>query len=482
MKAEQEDLILGHLNHQISIIPSMSKRYTSEKFTRISFLKLKSKVEIFMNHDSEERLILMPGLRGVGKTTLMFQIYEHVKKIKDDVDILYLSCDILNKQLNSNLLEALKIYEDKIISDPFENINKKIFLLIDEVHYDDNWQIVIKSIFDRTKNIMMIVSGSCSIAMETNTDLTRRMHLERIYPLNFPEYLLLKKQIFPLSGATLEIKRAIFESGNLEEAYRRSSNIHDKLSKKKYPQIPKMESELESFLSKGGITSTLDIKKSEDTFRKINSVLDKIVYQDIVTFYPSCRNSVSFIIPILNVLANTTDKISYSKLKTLIHDVNSKSKIHEILRALNKAGVIQKIDIDGAPARMERNSSKYYFSSPSIKASLLWQIGKFNNSSDVMGNLLENAVFNTLEKIRIYQPNLIQSIHYGDNPGDPDFKIITPRGKMIIEVGWGKKSCKQVKEKGSKNFSVIISKEIIPRMDRENDVLYLPRELFLLMG
>ena len=159
MEKVKEDLILGYLTNQLALLPSLSKQYTSGKLTRISFLKLKSITEKFLQTDSGERLVLMPGLRGVGKTTLLFQTYENIKRLKNETEIIYLSCDNLVKQLNSNLLEIIEIYEKKIISEAFETIKRKIILLIDEAHYDENWQVAVKNIFDRAKNVLIIVSG-----------------------------------------------------------------------------------------------------------------------------------------------------------------------------------------------------------------------------------------------------------------------------------------------------------------------------------
>ncbi len=482
MEKAKEDLILGYLTNQLALLPSLSKQYTFGKSSRISFLKLKSIAEKFIRTGIGERLILMPGLRGVGKTTLLFQIYEYIKNIEKETDIIYLSCDNLTKQLNSSLIENIEIYEKKIISEPFETIKKRIVLLIDEAHYDENWQAAVKNIFDRTQNVLMIVSGSCSIAIETNTDLARRMHLERIYPLNLPEYLLLSKNIFPLKGATNDIKEALFESNDLEEAYNKLQIVHNNLLKKVYTKVPNMELELEEFLYKGGIASVLEIKKTEDVFKRINNVLDKVIYQDIVTFYPTVKKCVNRIFPALHVLAGASDRISYDKLNTIVQEVDSKSIIFDILKALDKAGVIHNIMIEGSQTKMERNSSKYYFASPCIRAALLWSVGKFNKESNTMGLLIENAVYNTLYKIKIYQPNLIQAINYGDSSGDPDFKILTSKGKMLIECGWGGKTSKQVKEKNNERFSLVISETKSPSMDKENNVLHMPRELFLLMG
>lgn len=43
---------------------------------RSAFFKLKKHVDNFLEGSSENRFIVMPGLRGVGKTTLLFQLYD----------------------------------------------------------------------------------------------------------------------------------------------------------------------------------------------------------------------------------------------------------------------------------------------------------------------------------------------------------------------------------------------------------------------
>ena len=75
METAKEDLILGYLINQIALLPSLAKQYTQGKAMRISFLKLRSIADKFIKTGVSERIVLMPGLRGVGKTTLLFQIY-----------------------------------------------------------------------------------------------------------------------------------------------------------------------------------------------------------------------------------------------------------------------------------------------------------------------------------------------------------------------------------------------------------------------
>ena len=86
--------------------------------------------------------LILPRLRGVGKTTLLLQCYEYLFKEKNVsiADILYISCDA------------------------------PIFLLIDEIHYDKNWTLHAKILYDKSPFIFMIFTGS-SLLLDYNEDI-----------------------------------------------------------------------------------------------------------------------------------------------------------------------------------------------------------------------------------------------------------------------------------------------------------------------
>ncbi len=481
MDESKKDLILRYLTQQIALLPSLSKQYTSGKPTRISFLQLKSITDSFFKKQIGERIVLMPGLRGVGKTTLLFQTYEHIRENHENAEIIYLSLDVVAKQLNSSLQECLEVYETKILNSALENLDKKVVLLVDEAHYDESWSSVVKSIYDRTKEVLVLISGSSSIAIEIDTDLTRRMYIERIYPLNFPEYLLIKRGVYPRKNLGNEIKEALFKSENIETAFEKLQQVNQRVIKEISTKIPNLDVEIMNFISKGGFPAMLEETKEEKVFRKILSVLDRIVYQDILTFYPSSKPNIDKVISILTVIANSSDRVSYSKLME-IQNVKSKSAMVEIMLALKKAGVIIDLKVEGSPAKMGRNSPKYYFASPTIRAALLWSIGTFQKNSGTIGYLLENAVFNTLYKLKTYSPDIIQHIAHDSEAGNPDFKVTTSLGKMLIECGWGRKSSRQMKSKDDKRFGIIISDVREPKLNKETNSIYIPREIMLLMG
>ena len=81
----------------------------------------------------------MPGLRGVGKTTILYQIYEYLLKTKNinQNQILYISCDNINKITKCDILETIEFYLEEFHHITPRTLKKELFLLIDESHFDN---------------------------------------------------------------------------------------------------------------------------------------------------------------------------------------------------------------------------------------------------------------------------------------------------------------------------------------------------------
>ena len=75
-----ENLLINFINKQISTIPTnLNSQITrkNKKFKlREEYYEIKRNVDDFLEGEDNNRYIILPGLRGVGKTTLIYQIYE----------------------------------------------------------------------------------------------------------------------------------------------------------------------------------------------------------------------------------------------------------------------------------------------------------------------------------------------------------------------------------------------------------------------
>ena len=146
-KANLEDYLKGY---------AFSKSGVKMK-TRFAFLTLEKYFNKFINDDlsEDEKIIILPGVRGVGKTTLLSQLYffndfisnKHCK-VKNNIKKvdykIYISADRL---LVENI--SLKEFFDFLEKDVLGNfLDKKILLLIDEIQYDQRWSLFLILIFD----------------------------------------------------------------------------------------------------------------------------------------------------------------------------------------------------------------------------------------------------------------------------------------------------------------------------------------------
>jgi len=131
----------------------------------------------------------MPGLRGVGKSTILYQIYDYLINTQniDNNNILFLDVDELTSNYNAQIQDVFQKYIEYYHNSIPTALEEKIFLLIDEAHYDKNWARFAKTLFDKSSNIFMLFTGSSALELESNTDAVRRMKIERIYPMNFRE-------------------------------------------------------------------------------------------------------------------------------------------------------------------------------------------------------------------------------------------------------------------------------------------------------
>ena len=94
--------------------------------------------------------------------------------------------------MDFKIIDVIKQFLESYHNTTIRRLDKKIFLLIDESQYDKNWALSGKLIYDKTKNIFMIFTGSSALNLEYDADSARRLIKENITPLNYNQHLKLK--------------------------------------------------------------------------------------------------------------------------------------------------------------------------------------------------------------------------------------------------------------------------------------------------
>ena len=133
-------------------------------------------------------IILLTGLRRIGKTTLMKLLIQQLiqKNIKPE-NIFYVSLD-------DYVLEDKSIIE---ITDEYRTIHKlpieeKVYFFLDEITYKQKFHQQLKNLHDRQNVKIFAASSSSSILKDKKAFLTGREYVLEILPLGFSEYLKFK--------------------------------------------------------------------------------------------------------------------------------------------------------------------------------------------------------------------------------------------------------------------------------------------------
>ena len=127
-----------------------------------------------------ERLILLLGYRGVGKTTIMLQRLEEFGEKG-----IYFSLDDLYFESNRLVTVVEQLYA----------LGFRSFFL-DEVHRYQFWSKDLKQLFDDFEDIHLIATGSSILEVaKGQADLSRRAIVYHLQGLTFREYLQFEKKM-----------------------------------------------------------------------------------------------------------------------------------------------------------------------------------------------------------------------------------------------------------------------------------------------
>lgn len=440
-----------------------------------------------------EKINLLSGIRGIGKTTLLGQLFYasrfthpsqkslYAKLLEGNYDKIYLDVSKLHLE-GISLNDFFKFYEEEK-NLHFETLKRKFVIFLDEVHYDSNWGLFLKNIFDRIKghkNILVIATGSSALRIKINPDLSRRALLQELYPLKFDEFLLMKSIANPIKNLSDELIKSILFSKNASELYD-ILEVHSRSVNSFFlTLIPQVE---EEFLYFGGFPFVLELKDRRLLiYELISGVIDKLITKDILDLKRFSSETISKIKDLLYLIANS-DITDYEKLcRTLKLDYRS---VRGIIETLVQSGVIVEVKSYGEKFVKVRKPTKFLFISPSLRASILSGI----IPSEIKGKLLEDysALIFKKDFLKKKIDGTEIEILYDSSSLGADFILCAGNIKQIVvEIGYGEKKqgIKQVENTAKKieNFSygIIVSKEGKLQLINER-IIKIPLKFWLLI-
>ena len=235
---------------------------------------------------NEKRITSIIGPRRVGKTTLMYQLINHLMEsgIKEK-NILFMSGDeplIVTSKIN--IEEIIELYFSNILHENLSSIKTKVYILIDEIHFFSNWELYLKSYFDKKYNIKFVISGSSSIHLlkDSKDSLLGRISDQYIYPLSYKEFIGFSNEYLISNQVKNAFSSIDFQLDNIKALY---NDIYKNVIDKSKYEI-KATKLLENYLLVGGYPEYFEVKNLSRWQRYlVDDAINKGLYRDIVKTY-----------------------------------------------------------------------------------------------------------------------------------------------------------------------------------------------------
>lgn len=469
----------NYVNDQLSRAENRAKAYAidengKERPKRNVYVLLSKYLNNYRNNiNKQARWLAISGLRGMGKTTLLAQLYCELSVPKQNK--LFISIDHVTQLIGSSIDETIQAYE-KILGTSIESLKEPVFLFVDEVQYDPNWAISLKTIYDRSKHVFIVSTGSSALEINTNPDTARRVVTETLLPMSFTEYQKISKGIFEERNLSRNLRDAIRSGQSAEEIFR-EFNAQRKKINSYWAKVDKLE--INKYLQYGTLPFMAATGNTALAFDQLERSIDRILGSDVTKIGHFTSDIVLRIPQVLYSIADseTTSINSLSKSLGI-----PRPTLTRILDALVQAEVLYKLEANSSHVAQVRKADKYLFTTPAIRAMYFTLTGSTRVSSQVIGHLLEDAVGLYLRRI-FGERSLSNSTTYGSVSGSADFIVKHRQNTYVIEAGIGTKTMAQIERTGGvpKNrIGILLSNDEIS-LNKEKNIVSIPlREFFLI--
>ena len=477
-----EENVTDYIQRQLALGKQRLRRYVISSGGRVYpkryiYVKTEKYLKTFLDGNTDEkRWVIIPGLRGTGKTTILAQTYyDLADTFGDSINLLYFSLNEAVDTIGASLQEVLRAYE-RLLDQSFEVLDRPTVLLIDEVQSDPKWAPVLKSLNERAVNVFIICSGSSAVHLQDDSDISgRRAVIERLYPMSFCEYEMVNFDNYPIGGLKRSLESATYSSRTARECY--------ELLKGQEVSVDRYWASVDrahwrQYVGTGSLPFALAERSVADIYDAVLSSVDKVVSKDIQQLGKFDAETIPVIKRLLYVLAES-DVMSVQKLKDLLKI--SAITITNILDVLVQAELLIRVPPQGSQVSIARKPAKYLFMSSVVRAAFYHLAGSSSTTTTREGRLLEDVA--GLHYYRMLNGLRQGGLTYDSSESGADFIVKTATEQIAIEVGRGHKDVRQIlstMQRISCKYGIVFSETPL-RIDASETVVCIPWKYFALM-
>ena len=392
-------MLLDYLEHQIgnSYDILKAKSTNDEGVTlphRNLYPILYQKAHDFYTKPQSCQWLVISGLRGVGKTMLLAQLFCALKeKYQNKINILYISLDVVVNRIPalsdsdlSPLEQILELYKDKILQTNYHQLNKPTFIFIDEIQFDADWSKTIKFYSDNQARVSFVCTGSSATQLQIEMESRRRFTYYTLNPLSFTEFYMLKHNKHLKTKLKTKLMNTLYFSVDASTVYRKLKLL-DKDIKQQWSQYDRIQ--LNDYFHFGSLPFIFNHSRSEATDIIIDN-LNKIIFSDLGHYQRFRFNAQSIwkIQQLLSLLAYSNGLVNLASLASKLQ--TNKTQLTYILDALIKAKVLNKTSAYSNKSGHSTSLARYNFTSPAIRNACLGVISQPSLRQGLQGIILED--------------------------------------------------------------------------------------------
>jgi predicted AAA+ superfamily ATPase len=340
------------------------------------------------------QIVIIAGLRGIGKTTLLLHLSASYEKS------LFFSLD-------HPLFRTIDLYDFVKYLSETKGITH---FFVDEAHYYPEWSNDLKALHDWNQELHFVISGSSALGLFRPD---RRAKFYFLSPLSFREFLRYSGQ-------------KITEAVNWKD------------SKKSMEIVIKhgLEKHLEKYLRGGGFLTSLNLSK-EDFSATYYEAIRKTLVEDAVIYGKMSRDKINFLEKIITFLAlSPPGELNYTSLTSSLGA--GKGTVIELIHILQQMQLIRVLTPYPSSSAVIRKQPKMLFYHPNLRYILCTKLGA---KADLGATREEFVVFHlSLAGYGIYTIK--------GEKRSPDYVIERGKEKETIEIGGPGKGRKQLPPAG----------------------------------
>ncbi len=427
-----------------------------------------------LTHKSIRRFVVLSGVRRVGKTTLMYQIIDHLlDEGVDPKNIFYVTFD--NPILKLVNVEAvLSIYESLY---PLAGTR---YVFFDEIQYTEHWELWMKVIYDNRKDIRLMATGSASPILEKGSadSGTGRWSVLKIPTLSFYEYC----KLLELDMPPLPEKPRLSQLVKMDHP-----QLGDLMSR-----FTPLQNHFNRYLTIGGFPEL--VLSDDDMYAQRmlrEDVVDKVIKRDVLTLF-HIRSPLLMEKLFLYLCMTSTEIFSATTAAKELENT-SVATIDSYISALEMSNLIYlaKPMAVGSKGAL-KGKPKIFIADTAIRNAVLMIDDALSEESE-LGAMVETAVYKHI--VSFYQGSTAQIGYFRkakDNQKEVDVVVELPRQKILCEVKYRNQShvpatdaivelCRDEKAKVTNAF--LVTKHLddfgISKHETSTPILRVPAIVFL---